>query len=82
MEVTASKLAELLRDKLHMDIPKTVTDETLFATDLAFDSLDMVEAVMEVEDEYGITIDDTEAENTRTAGEFVALINRLLAEKK
>jgi acyl carrier protein len=45
-----------------------------FLDDLGADSLDIVELIMAMEDEFGFEIPDEEAENIRTVGDAVAYI--------
>ncbi len=52
-----------------------ITDATSFVEDLAADSLDIVEMVMSLEEEFGVKIPDEEAEKIRTVGQ---LLNWLL----
>lgn len=47
---------------------RTLNRDDRFADDLGADSLDMVELVMAFEEEFGIGIDDSEAENLSTVG--------------
>ena len=49
--------------------------------DLNADSLDMVELVMELEDEFDLTIPDEEAEKLKTVGEVVDYIQKTVAVK-
>jgi acyl carrier protein len=51
-----------------------VTREAEFIQDLNADSLDMVELVMSLEEEFGIEISDEEVENIRTVGDAVDFI--------
>lgn len=51
-----------------------ITKETSFITDLGADSLDTVELVMELEEEFDITIPDEKAEEIQTVGQAVAFI--------
>lgn len=51
-----------------------VTLETSFVNDLGADSLDTVELVMELEDEFDMNIPDEEAENLQTVGDAVKYI--------
>lgn len=51
-----------------------VTMETSFVNDLGADSLDTVELVMELEEEFDITIPDEDAEQIQTVGEAVKYI--------
>lgn len=52
-----------------------VTLEKSFVDDLGADSLDIVELVMAMEDEFQFEIPDEEAENIRTVGDAVQYIN-------
>ena len=54
---------------------KTVTRETSFVNDLGADSLDVVELVMELEDEFDVSIPDEDAEKMQTVGDAVKFIN-------
>ena len=51
-----------------------VSEETSFINDLGADSLDTVELVMELEDEFDLSIPDEEAEKIRTVGDAIAYI--------
>ena len=52
-----------------------VTPETKFATDLGLDSLDIVEVVMAIEDEFAIEIPDQEADKILSIADAVAYIS-------
>jgi acyl carrier protein len=51
-----------------------ITEDASFIDDLGADSLDIVELLMAIEDEYGIEIPDEEAEKLRTVGDVVKYI--------
>lgn len=51
-----------------------ITDDARLVEDLAMDSLDILEAVMAVETELEIRIDDDKVEALNTVGEFVQLV--------
>ncbi len=52
----------------------TVTNETKIADDLGADSLDVVDLLMSIEDEFEIEIPDSEIENVKTVGDLVKYI--------
>ncbi len=53
-----------------------VTRNTSFQEDIGADSLDIVELVMELEEEFSITIPDEEAEKIKTVGEAIDYIQK------
>ena len=55
-----------------------VTRNASFVNDLGADSLDCVELVIDFEHEFGIEIDDNEAENINTVGEAIDYIKKLI----
>ena len=56
--------------------PTKVTPETKFADDLGLDSLDVVEVVMAIEDEFAIEIPDTEADAIASIADAVDYISK------
>ncbi len=52
----------------------TITLDTTIADDLGADSLDVVDLLMSIEDEFEIEIPDGEVENIKTVGELVKYI--------
>ncbi len=71
---TEEKLKEMII-KQFGDSEKTVTLESSFVNDLEADSLDIVEFVMELEDEFDVNIPDEDAEKIKTVGDAVKYIN-------
>ena len=66
----------------HMSVDKgEISKATSFVDDLNADSLDTVELVMELEDEFELTIPDEEAEKLKTVGEAISYINSHLEVK-
>jgi acyl carrier protein len=67
------KVKELIAEQLDVDASK-ITMDTDFMKDLEADSLDAVEIILGVEDEYGIEIPDEAAENFTKVGDIVDYI--------
>lgn len=67
------KVVGIIREQLGQDKDE-ITDETHFINDLGADSLDTVELVMELEDAFGVSISDEEAEKIQTVGDAVKYI--------
>ena len=67
------KIKEMLAEQLNADAD-TITEETSFKEDLGADSLDVVDLLMSIEDEFEIEIPDGEVENIKTVGELVSYI--------
>jgi acyl carrier protein len=58
-----------------------VTRSTSFTEDIGADSLDIVELVMELEEEFEITIPDDQAEKIKTVGEAIDYIEKEIGKK-
>ncbi|MEW8955044.1 acyl carrier protein [Clostridium sp.] len=67
------KVRGIIADKLSVN-EDDITMETSFVDDLGADSLDVVELIMALEDEFEIEISDEEAENVTTVGQVVEYI--------
>jgi len=67
------RVKKIIVDRLGVDEAE-VTPEASFRDDLGADSLDVVELVMELEDEFDLEISDEDAEKIRTVGEVVEYI--------
>lgn len=66
----------------HLAVNKDqVTDNTSFIEDIGADSLDIVELVMELEEEFDIQIPDDQAEKIKTVGEAVEYIKVAIKNK-
>jgi acyl carrier protein len=67
------RVADIVAEQLGVDRDK-ISPETSFVNDLGADSLDTVELVMELEEEFDINIPDDAAEKIQTVGQAVDYI--------
>lgn len=67
------KVINIVVDKLGVDRAE-VTPDAVFVDDLGADSLDLVELIMAMEEEFGFEIADEEAEKLRTVGDVISFI--------
>ena len=73
---TFDKVKDIILDKLGTEENK-ITEAASFMDDLGADSLDTVELIMEMEEEFGIEIPDEEAEKLATVGDAVKYIDSI-----
>ncbi len=71
---TFDKVRDVVLDKLGVEETQ-ITMEASFVDDLGADSLDTVELIMELEEEFGIEIPDDDAEKITTVGSAVNYID-------
>ena len=67
------KIKAILSDQFDVEEDK-ITAETNIADDLGSDSLDVVDLLMTLEDEFDVEIPDEEVENIKTVGNLVKYI--------
>jgi len=67
------KIKDIVVDKLGVDAAK-VSKEASFIDDLGADSLDTVELIMKMEEEFDLEIPDEEAESLKTVGDVVSYL--------
>ena len=67
------KITGILAEQLGAD-ENDMTMETNIARDLGADSLDVVELLMAIDDEFGIEIPDEEIDNIKTIGDLLEYI--------
>ena len=75
---------QLIRDHLGAELkvdPSAIGADTRFKEDLEADSLDLVELVMELEDNYGIRIPDEDAVRILTVGQAADYVAAHVPEK-
>ena len=73
------RVVEIVSEQLGVDKEK-ITRETSFVSDLGADSLDTVELVMELEEEFDISIPDEKAEKIQKVGEAIDYIEQAKGE--
>jgi acyl carrier protein len=64
------RVKEVLSERLSVE-ETDITEEANFQEDLDADSLDLVEMIMELEDQFGIKIPDEDAQKIQTVGQAV-----------
>jgi acyl carrier protein len=67
------KIKEIIMEQLQVE-ESEITMETNLMKDLSADSLDAVEIIMAIEDEFGIEIPDEEAETIQTVQDLVRFV--------
>ena len=74
-EVIEQKVASIIVENLGVD-ESEITPNAHLVDDLGADSLDIVELVMEMENQFGIEVDEDEGEKVRTVKDACDLIQR------
>jgi len=74
MGATEEKVIDIIVDKLGVERSE-VTPEAVFVEDLGADSLDLVELIMAMEEEFGMEIADEEAEKLRTVQDVINFVS-------
>ena len=72
---------EKIRDALAIQFevePEAITPDTDIMNDLGADSLDLVELIMTLEDEYGVSVTDESVYEHKTVGEIADFIESLI----
>ena len=68
------KVREIIAEQLGLDDKERITMETNISKDLEADSLDAVEIIMALEEEYDIEVPDEVAEEFKTVGDLVKYV--------
>ena len=68
------KVKELIADQLDVADKDGITEASSITDDLGADSLDVVDLVMALEDEFSVEIPEDEVENIKTVGDIVQYI--------
>lgn len=72
----SDKIIKIIADQLNKDVSE-ITSEQELVQDLGADSLDAVEIIMNIEEEFGIEIPEEEASKIKTVGEIIDVIEKL-----
>jgi acyl carrier protein len=80
MSEIESRVKSIIVEKFGVE-ESMVTSEASFTNDLGADSLDTVELIMEIEDEFGISIPDDLAEKISTVGDAIKFVEQEVANK-
>ena len=73
------KLQAIIADKLNIS-PDKIKLESRFEEDLSADSLDLLNVVMDVEEEFGISISDEKLMDIKTVEDALEAINKVINE--
>lgn len=82
--MTIDRVKELLANQLNVEVNK-INENSRIVEDLGADSLDMIEMLMALEEEFNISVPDDQAENLKTVGNVATFIDNALksnADKK
>lgn len=74
MESTFERVKDVIAEQLGIEDVETITMETTFIDDLGADSLDIVELIMALEEEFDMEIPEAEAEKITSVGDVVEYI--------
>ena len=80
MAAVADRIKSIIAEQSGVK-PEEVTPEASFIDDLGADSLDTVELIMALEEEFGVEIPDEDAEKMTSVGDAIRYIDSKLAKK-
>ena len=72
---TVDKVKKIIAEQLNKDI-SDIGEDLDIVKDLGADSLDIVEMIMNIEEEFGITVPDDKAVNVKTVKDIVSLLEK------
>ncbi len=71
------KIKKAIADQTGIDAD-SISLESSFREDLNIDSIDLVELIMQLEEEYDVEFDDDQAEKLKTVGDVVNYLNDIV----
>lgn len=72
--MTIDKVKEMLSNQLNIEVDK-INEKSKIVEDLGADSLDMIEMLMALEEEFNISVPDDKAEDLKTVGDISKFID-------
>lgn len=75
MSAREEKIITLLSDRLGVNTDE-IKPETDITRELGADSIDIVEIIVDIEREFGISVSDSDCEGVSTVGELVACVEK------
>lgn len=81
MKSIEERVMTVIKEQVGLTTPP-LSVETDFINNLGFDSLDALEVVMAIENEFEIDIDDGEIESVKTVADAIALVTRTIGEQQ
>jgi acyl carrier protein len=76
-EDVRQRVINLIAERMDVN-PEQITDDTHFVNDLQSDSLDMAELVIDLEEEFDLSISDEDAQQIETVGQAIEHIEENL----
>jgi acyl carrier protein len=73
--MTIDKIKKIIASQLNIN-EETIKDDSRVIEDLGADSLDIVEMLMTLEEEFGINIPDEDTSNMKTVAEIADMISK------
>ena len=78
--MTIDKVKQMLASQLNIEVEK-IKDESRIIEDLGADSLDTIEMLMSLEEEFGISVPDDKAEELKTVQDIAQFIDSVKGKK-
>lgn len=72
--MSIDKVKEMLANQLNVEVDK-ISEDSKIVEDLGADSLDMIEMLMALEEQFGLSIPDEKAEGMKTVGDIAKFID-------